>query len=159
MRFRWLWRRKEESASALSADVIEPNERNNFWCCCSLRVTAQSTRRGRALWPALMFLRQHVDDFALFRHAEVFAGDALDGVGRLLHALDLAAEARVFRLQPVDVRTQLVDALARLLQLRDAAIAEEEREAEDDGENACEKRERPERHARIAHRRSRGRHR
>jgi hypothetical protein len=103
-------------------------------------------------------VRNHVDDLALFRHAEVFARDAFDSVGGFLRAFDLRSQPYVFSLQAIDVRLQVGNAFARVLQLRDAAIAEEEREAENVREDRGDQRERPKRHSRITHRRRRRRH-
>ena len=86
-----------------------------------------------------LLLRHHVDDFAFFRHAEVFAGDALDGVGGFLDAFDLGTEASVVGFQAFDVAAEIGHADARLLQLDDAAVAEEEGNQEDEqaGEANC----------------------
>src|SRR2546423_15478082 len=108
------------------------------------------TRSERAAMVALLLFRQKVDYFALFRHPELFAGDALDRVRRLFDAVDLAAQPRVLGLQPSDVALQLGHPLARLLQLGDAAIGEEKRDAEDDGEDAADEQQRTEGHARVA---------
>ena len=57
-------------------------------------------------------------------------------------------ETRILGLQTVDLFLQDFDAAARVLELGDAAIAEEERDEEDECEDAGEKDDCPERHLR-----------
>src|SRR4029079_1161000 len=70
-------------------------------------------------------LRQHVNDLAALRHPELFAGDALDGEGGALDAVDLRAQAGVLGFAAGDVGVQRRHALARGLQLPDARVAKE----------------------------------
>ena len=79
---------------------------------------------------------QHVDNLALTRHAEVFAGDALDGPCGFFRAVDLGSEAGILGRQPGNLPPQVGHTPPGVLKLGDAAVAEEKGNKENDREHA-----------------------